>query len=258
MEEHPEVGVLGGAVELIDESGKTLRPFPYPLQSREIKDALLSRHFPLAHPTVVMRKELFTSVGGYRGAFLDAEDYDLFLRMAERCELANLEAVVLRYRIHPNQISNRHMRQQAISMLAAGAAATSRRSGLPDPLGSVKEITPAVLAELGVMEEAVENTFLMAYQDRIIRSLRLSFDVPVLPLVNEMLAKLAESKHVQDSVAAAVWFAAARAYLSQHRLVRAVAAATRAFVIHPALAGDLARRGLRRLVQRARQVVGRI
>jgi len=255
MEKHAGVGVLGSAVELVDEMGRRLRTERYPLDHTGIMSALAYRS-PFTHPAVVIRKDVFVSVGGYRSVFVGAEDYDLWLRMAERCELGNLKAVLLKYRLHPDQVTHRDLRQPVVSTFAARAAASSRKNGLPDPLTSIREITPAVLAGLGVTEEAVEDAMLMAYQERIILSVRLNFDFPILVFVSRVLAKLAESKHVQDSVAAAVWLAAARAYVSRRKPVKAVAAATRAFLIHPRLVEDLARRGLRRVIENAKQIVG--
>jgi len=255
MERNPEVGVLGGAVEFIDATGKKLLTRQYPLRDGEIKDAIL-RHCPFVHPTVVMRKEVFVSVGGYRRAFVGAGDYDLLLRMAERCEMANLGVVVLKRRFHPNQVSCRNLEKQAISGIAARAAASSRRNGQGDPSTSVREITPAVLSGLGITEEAVEQALLKAYRNRVNLHGRLSLDTP-LPLVNLMLAKLAESKHVRAPVAAAVWSAAAHAYLSRGKVLKAVTAATRAFLVDPALAIGRGRRELRHLLRgagtRARQ-----
>jgi hypothetical protein len=249
MERNPEVGVLGGAVQFIDDAGRKLHTQQYPLRDAEIKHALLVRHSPIAHPAVVMRKEVFLSVGGYRSAFLASEDYDLWLRIAERCELANLGAVVLKYRLHANQATNRDLERQTICGLAAQAAATIRRNGLPDPLNSVKEITPAVVAGLGVTEEAVEKALLAIYRHRVTLTLEMSLDLPLLSLVSQMLAKLAESKHVRGPGAAAVWSAAAQAYMSRGKVLKAVAAATRAFLVHPALAIDIGRRELGRLLR---------
>jgi hypothetical protein len=258
MERHAEVGLLGGAVEYIDGTGRTLRTVRLPLQNAEIKDALLSNQIPFINPSLVMRKEAFTLLGGYRDAFVrQAEDYDLWLRMAERYELANLKAVVLKYRLHPDQVTYQYVEQQVIAGLVARVSAALRRKGLPDPVNSAKEINPALLVELGVTDQAIANELLMRYQDQIILALRMRFDVPILALVDRGLTKLRESRHVQDSVAGAVWFTAARVYMRQYMLMEAVAAATRALLIHPALPVDLARWGLHRLVQGVRQVAGR-
>ncbi len=156
MKKHPEVSVLGGAVEWIDATGKPLITWGNPAEDSEIQSALLER-CPLWQPTVIMRREAFTDVGGYRPPFAPAEDYDLWLRMAEHFHFANLKQVVLKYRIHPYQVSMRKRAQQTLSVLAARVAASSRRNGIADPLSSVKEITPKALAALGVTKPRLQS-----------------------------------------------------------------------------------------------------
>ena len=148
MEAHPEVGVVGGAVECIDAAGRVLTTWSNPTENRMIQLALNERCL-LRQPTALIRRDAFVALGGYRAPFAQAEDYDLWLRIAERYQLANLEQVVLRYRFHPSQVSVSKRSQQSLCALAAKVAATSRRNGLPDPLNSVAEITPELLAGLG-------------------------------------------------------------------------------------------------------------
>lgn len=57
MEKHPEVSVLGGAVEWIDAVGKPLITWDNPAENSEIQSALLKR-CPLWQPTVLMRRTL--------------------------------------------------------------------------------------------------------------------------------------------------------------------------------------------------------
>jgi hypothetical protein len=156
MEKHPEVGALGGAVEWIDTEGKPLITRNNPVGNREIQSALLERS-PLWQPSVLMRRDAFVGVGGYRSPFAPAEDYDLWLGMAEHFRLGNLRQVVLKYRIHPYQLSMRKRAEQTLCILDAQASASSRRQGKPDPLNSIQEITPAVLARLGVTDAQQQN-----------------------------------------------------------------------------------------------------
>jgi hypothetical protein len=156
MEAHPEVGVLGGAVECIDAAGRALVTWGNPTTDREIQSALLEE-CPFRQPAVLMRRDAFLGVGGYRGPFAPAEDYDLWLRIAERFQMANLEQLVLKYRIHTQQVSLRKLTQQTLGMLAALVSASLRRNGLPDTLDAVSEITPEVLAGLGVSRARVQN-----------------------------------------------------------------------------------------------------
>jgi glycosyltransferase involved in cell wall biosynthesis len=56
------------------------------------------------HPTVMGRKEFFIK-NPYNRNLEPAEDYDLWTRLAFQGELANLEEVLLVYRVHENQVS---------------------------------------------------------------------------------------------------------------------------------------------------------
>jgi hypothetical protein len=166
LERHPEVAVVGGAFESIDMIGKASGTCFFPTRDREIKSAL-NDECVLVHPTVLMRKDAFVSAGAYRKVVVDAEDYDLWLRMADHFQMANLGVVVLKRRHHPYQVSVRKCRQQALSFLAAQAAASTRKSGKPDPLSSLEEITPAVLVQLGVSEAIQQANLCRLYLGRI-------------------------------------------------------------------------------------------
>ena len=54
----------------------------------------------IAHPTVMARRAALVAAGGYRAAFLAAEDYDLWLRLSETADLANLPGVSRNDTIH--------------------------------------------------------------------------------------------------------------------------------------------------------------
>ena len=69
-----------------------------------------------------MRKDAFVAAGGYRKAFVDAGDYDLWLRFADRRQLANLGDVVLRYRIHPNQVSSKKLKRRTYRTLTGSSS----------------------------------------------------------------------------------------------------------------------------------------
>jgi hypothetical protein len=244
MEAHPQIGVLGGAVEWIDATGKSLGIHMHPVEDREIKPALLHRCV-LWHPTVVLRREAFVWAGGYRSIFVDAEDCDLWLRIAEHFQLANLEAVVLKYRIHPYQVSMRKRRQQAICSLAAQAAAISRRNGNPDPLNGVKEITPVVLAALGVTEAKQQATLASDWGWWIQSLFAAGQDDMALKSALEMLRfdwHYAERRQISN-----VHLIVARLYWRRKRFLSSFLATGRAVLMRPVVAGRPLRSALRRL-----------
>jgi glycosyltransferase involved in cell wall biosynthesis len=129
---HPHVAVVGSAVTLIDEAGKRIRDVDYPGTHEAISE-FLERGSPLAHPTVMMHRDAVRGVGGYRAAYRYAEDYDLWLRMAERCRIANLPDRLLRYRDHAAKQSSIYAVEQRLATRLAWCAARCRRAGKPDP-----------------------------------------------------------------------------------------------------------------------------
>lgn len=252
MEKRPEVGVLGGAVEWIDATGRPLQKMQHPLRDAEIQSALL-RYPALWQPTVLIRREAFVLVGGYRAAFPVSHDYDLWLRIAEHFQIANLEQVVLKYRIHPHQVSLQKRRQQSICALAARTAAISRRGGNPDPLNGVREITPEVLARLGVTEAKQQATLASDCSWWIRSMFGAGQDEPALKSALEMLRyewRYAERRQIAD-----VHLIVARLYWRQKRFLSSFLAAGRAVLTRPVLAARPLGSTLRRVTNGAVRIL---
>jgi hypothetical protein len=131
---NPQIAVVGSAITLIDAAGKVMREIEYPLTPAEVARFLIETGSALAHPAVMARRDAMLSVGGYRSLFQHAEDYDLWLRLAEHHSLANLPERLLRYRHHDTKGSLRHAAAQQLATHVARLCAKARRSGQPDPL----------------------------------------------------------------------------------------------------------------------------
>jgi GT2 family glycosyltransferase len=235
MEKHPEVGVLGGSTEWIDSDGRALLTKRYPIEDREIRTELATS-CPFSAPSVLIRKEIFFAAGGFRKPFLSAEDYDLWLRAAEHCVLANLPQVLLRYRIHPNQESHRSIRQMTLCLLAAQASAVARRNGVPDPLNSFDEITPQVLSALGLGEGACQRALVTQYRGAIGKMSRTGKYSAGLELAGEMLHS-SDWRHVDRWELADVWLESAWLHWQRKEFLRSVIAGGHALLIRPAAAG---------------------
>lgn len=106
MAERPEVGVCGTWIETFGAGGEEVRR--YPTDDATIRSWLLFESV-LAHPSVMLRRDLFTNTDlAYDSAMLHAEDYDLWVRAAQQTRLANVPEVLLRYRLHPQQVVRKH------------------------------------------------------------------------------------------------------------------------------------------------------
>jgi len=251
MDKHPEIAVLGGAVEVIGSAGEKFQICRNPVTTEEVTSALLRGDCPLWHPTVLMRRDVCAAVGGYRKALVGAEDHDLWLRIADRHRLANLYEVVLKYRLHPAQVTVRKSRQHALSALAAEAAASFRKAGRPDPLESITEITPQLLAGLGVSEAKLYATLATRY----LRSLDTMCDSGQYSAALEILRDMSLAgawkyvdKYAQKRTAADLHLVAARAFYEARMYSVGLFHATQALVTRPATAGRLIRASLRRFL----------
>jgi glycosyltransferase involved in cell wall biosynthesis len=145
LDVNASVAVVGSAAVLVAPDGTHLSVTPIPTSSTAIRATLL-RHNCLNHPSVMIRRAILEEFGGYR--FNHVEDYDLWLRISQRYELANLPEPLTLYRVHPGQVSIQALEEQARRMIAVRTAARVARSTKRDPLADAEELTPQVIDRL--------------------------------------------------------------------------------------------------------------
>jgi glycosyltransferase involved in cell wall biosynthesis len=109
LEAHPDHAVVGGNTLIIDERSQAIGARAYPSRYEDIL-AVITRYNPIANPTAMIRKSAMAELGGYDARYARCQDYDLWLRMAARYKLANLDAFTLKYRISATQGKTEHLR----------------------------------------------------------------------------------------------------------------------------------------------------
>ncbi|HEY1802813.1 MAG TPA: glycosyltransferase [Terriglobales bacterium] len=233
LEKNPGVGVVGGATEWIDAAGDSLRRETFPTGNQEIKSAL-EVHCPFCQPSVLVRREAFDLVGGYRAAFAPAEDYDLWMRISEHYECANLSDVLLKYRIHPQQVSFQKRTQQTLGCIAARVSAAARRSGCSDPLEGVAEINSALLAELGV-SEGTQQVILADEYLCWVRNMSAAGEYESARKIAAEVVKSPDWEHVERWQAASMQLLLAFLYWKEKAFVKALGTACRAYMTRPVM-----------------------
>lgn len=124
---HPEVMLLGTGCLLIDSQGKVLHRQRVKTRPRTLR-RLMSHTNQFVHGSVMFRAKVFLE-NMYYEEFRYAEDYDLFLRIAGRYSVANIDLPLYRYRINPESISVSKSRQQLLMGMIVREAARLRRQG---------------------------------------------------------------------------------------------------------------------------------
>ncbi len=129
---HTAVGLLGTSYRLIDEQGRVLEIERPPAGNDELQ-ARLTQGNCLCHGSVMMRRESLDAAGLYRAAFQVTQDYDLWLRLAEVTQLANLEQPLYDFRFDGGSVSRNKRRLQLAYRQLAWRLAEQRRMGRPEP-----------------------------------------------------------------------------------------------------------------------------
>jgi hypothetical protein len=227
MDDHDNVGLLGGAVQVIDDQGSRLQLVHPPQDDETIRSALRSFSFPIFHPAVVMRKQAFDAAGGYRTQFMHAEDYDLWLRIIEGWKVANLPAVVLRKRVHAAGVSVHNLRQQSLSALAAQALASIRAQQGVEPRCDEPAISAVFVEKLGISPAMQRQHLISAYLSWIGVMSEASQHEAVLQLFEE-LKTLSRPDPVPRPVVSKAMLSAYWVHSRQGRPVRALVSLAKA------------------------------
>lgn len=238
---HPEVAVLGGAMQNMTEAGLDGCFCRASLESAEI-----ARKGALAHPTVMIRSDAIKAVRGYRNAFIAAEDYDLWLRLGERYTLANLEDVLVQYRIHYNQMSVTFSCQQALSALGARFAAESRRRTGNDPSEKISLITVESLKEMGVPPKEIELALMVMplhEAHKLLLSRRMAAAQKLLAEIDRLLGTTKSTRHARSRIA----WSMSQTFSVKHDALRKVRWMSRSFLFSSNKVIDVTRVFLRRL-----------
>lgn len=100
LDQHRHVALVGSLARLIDEDSREIGRVPRPLSTIAIRWFSLLEN-PLIHSSATFRLEAAMALGGYDETLPYAEDYDLWSRILDRHDVANLAEPLVDYRRSP-------------------------------------------------------------------------------------------------------------------------------------------------------------
>ncbi len=107
LDAHPACAVVGANCNYIDGKGKIRSVSNYDLDYDTIQKMRM-QYSPFCHGATMFVKERILACGNYRELFRSAQDYDLWLRVVEKHEVANLEEPYYSLRIHAKTVTTGH------------------------------------------------------------------------------------------------------------------------------------------------------
>jgi glycosyltransferase involved in cell wall biosynthesis len=99
LDAHPTISVVGGSMMIINEADEVVSYRKYPTGAKAFNWLSVFRT-PLAHPTVMLRKECVLKGYFYDESFKKSEDLEYWLRLRKNgFKLANMADYLLKYRV---------------------------------------------------------------------------------------------------------------------------------------------------------------
>ena len=99
LDKNPDTIVVGSSLTVIDAAGRVVGHRRMPVTFSAVASTI-RRHNPVAHPSVMFRRQEILDAGGYDPA-AKTEDYDLWCRLVKSGKrVENLPDELLRYRFH--------------------------------------------------------------------------------------------------------------------------------------------------------------
>lgn len=137
LQRRNEIGIVGSQFLLIDECGREMgTSSTWPCEPDDVRVTLLFENC-IVQSAVMLRREILATAH-FRTELEPAEDYDLWARLKPSVRFANLNDVLVKYRVNPSGISARSQEKMESAVRAIHAAqiaefrlaATSRQVGI--------------------------------------------------------------------------------------------------------------------------------
>ena len=153
LEEHPEIGMVGADAIIIDENGRKTGEWLFETEPQKLKIALFF-HSPFLSSSVMIRRSCLP-IELYDPKFPVAEDFDLYSKISEHFDVANISEFLVKYRINSKGLSKSNtekMEHLSVQVIKEHA----ERLGIKLEENVIKDLRKAKKASKIVFEEITE------------------------------------------------------------------------------------------------------
>ena len=164
LDAHPDVGVLGTSVCLINQSGKIGEQIRFPESHILLRWRLCFFENPIIHPSVMMRRQLVNMFNGYDPKMHTSQDHLLWCRLSGVTHLANLPDIYLYLRKHQKNISSSKWGEQRRMGLENSRELLSEILGENVPLAQLEGACQAVWAPADANSQDYFQLALLKYR----------------------------------------------------------------------------------------------
>ncbi|MCX6706203.1 MAG: glycosyltransferase, partial [Candidatus Woesebacteria bacterium] len=104
IEEHPNVGVSGGTIEVCDKNLRVINEREYPLTDEGVRRIIFC-FSPFAHPATIWNAKIMKKVGGYNANIPLSQDCELYFKVGQSAKFGNIKEVLIKLRTHSTSSS---------------------------------------------------------------------------------------------------------------------------------------------------------
>jgi glycosyltransferase involved in cell wall biosynthesis len=115
LEAHPEVGIVGGYLELF--SGNNIRGVRRYAEGDFALRKSMFKYSPIAQPAAMIRKDILDRAGIYDLSYPPAEDLDMTFRIGMLSKLANIPKILIRYRVSATSATGKNLKTMELNTL---------------------------------------------------------------------------------------------------------------------------------------------
>jgi glycosyltransferase involved in cell wall biosynthesis len=182
LENHPEIGLVGTDAIIIDENGKETGKWLFETDPQKLKIELFF-HSPFLSSSVMIRKSCLPQ-NFYDPRFPVSEDFDLYSKISEHSEAANIPEFLVKYRINSKGLSKSNtekMEQLSVQVIKEHA----ERLGIKLEENTIKHLRKPKTASKIAFEEIAEiENSLILLKDMLLKNDRFEKTA-----VNEVIQK---------------------------------------------------------------------